>query len=131
MAPGISLNTADVNSLYTNIPNLEGILAVAALLLSHRSPLVVPKNSSLIDLLELVLTLNNFQFNGENYLQIGGTVMGTKVAPSFANIFMSDFEDKHVQSTIWTNLYCKTTDSHNYLHYSSAHPLHVKRNPPI
>jgi hypothetical protein len=42
--------------------------------------------------------MNNFDFNQKHYLQVGGTAMGTRVAPSFANIFMADFEDKFVYS---------------------------------
>ena len=53
-------------------------------------------NLSLIELLSLVLTLNNFRFNEEHYLQIGGMAMGTRLAPSFVNIFMNDFEEKYV-----------------------------------
>ena len=49
-------------------------------------------------MLELVLTLNNFEFNGDNYLQIGGTAMGTRVAPSLANAFMNEFEELYVYS---------------------------------
>ena len=120
--------------------------------------------------------------------------MGTKLATSFANIFMGDFEDKFVYSYpvkplirkrfiddiffIWTygdnklkdfvthlnnchdtikftreqslstanflditiskedlghiqtNLYCKPTDSHNYLMYCSEHPRHVLKGIP-
>jgi hypothetical protein len=120
--------------------------------------------------------------------------MGTKVAPSFANIFMADFEEKWVythrlQPKIWlrfiddifmiwdhgsetlteflnhlnschptikftseqsnksvtfldttvkidsecrlyTDLYCKPTDSHNYLLYESSHPVHLKNSLP-
>ena len=41
-----------------------------------------PFNVFLIELPELLLGLNNFQFNGDNYLQIGGTAMGTKVLAS-------------------------------------------------
>ena len=55
-----------------------------------------PSNLSLIEMLAQVLSYNNFQFDGKNYLQVGGTAMGTRVAPSYANIFMNDFEDKHV-----------------------------------
>jgi hypothetical protein len=29
-------------------------------------------------------------------LQISGTTKSTKMAPSYANIFMADFEEKHV-----------------------------------
>ena len=120
--------------------------------------------------------------------------MGTKVAPSFANLFMADFEDKWVytyetrpsiwlryiddifliwehsseeldiflqhlnschptikftseqstdhvnfldttvhltpEGTLYTDLYCKPTDSHNYLRYDSAHPQHCKTSLP-
>ena len=55
-----------------------------------------PTNTSLLTLLKMVLELNNFQFNGQNYLQIGGTAMGTRVAPTLANLFMGHFEEKHV-----------------------------------
>jgi hypothetical protein len=34
-----------------------------------------------------VLKLNNFMFNNEHYIQVSGTAMGTKVAPSYFNIF--------------------------------------------
>ena len=44
--------------------------------------------------LRLVLKENSFQFNGKNYLQIHGTAMGTKMAVSFANLFMSAVETK-------------------------------------
>ena len=33
----------------------------------------------------------------KQYLKVGGTAMGTKVAPSVANFFMGDFEAEHVQ----------------------------------
>ncbi len=90
------LFTLDVTSLYTNIPQIEGVLAVLYFLEKHHPHGVTPFNPSIPDLLELILKLNNFEFNGEHYLQIGGTAMGTKVAPSLANIFMGDFEEKHV-----------------------------------
>jgi hypothetical protein len=34
----------------------------------------------------------NFTFNGDHYIQINGTAMGTKMAPSYANIFMGKLE---------------------------------------
>ncbi len=160
---------------------------------AHRPHGVTPFNPSISDLLELVLKLNNFEFNGEHYLQVGGTAMGTKVALSLANIFMGEFKEKHIygkddhivlwlrflddimgiykgtpeqleefvqnlnevhptikftlehsdtcvnfldtkvhleDGKLWTNLYSKPTDSHSYLHYSSAHPLHSKKSLP-
>ena len=183
------LASLDLTSSYTNIPNNEGIQATGAYLFKYRSPHQNPTNASLCKLLELVLTTNNFLFDNKEYLQIGGTAMGTKLAPSFANLFMGHFEDKFIysyplQPFIWkrfiddiffvltygqeeldkfvnylnhchetikftletsclkinflditiikqtdgrigTNLYCKPTDSHNYLLYSSEHPRHL------
>ena len=49
-------------------------------------------NETLIKLLTLVLEKNNFQFNGQNYIQIGGTCMGTKLAPGYACNTVGDFE---------------------------------------
>ena len=92
------LASLDVTSLYTNIPNLEGIQATGAYLFKYRSPHQNPTNASLCKLLELVLSTNNFLFDNKEYLQIGGTAMGTKLAPSFANLFMGHFEDKFVYS---------------------------------
>ena len=86
--------TFDVKSLYTNIPIDEGLRCVANAPLQNRDRNNEPDTSELIQLLRLVLTCNNFEFNGEHYLQINGTAMGTKVAPSLANIFMADLETK-------------------------------------
>ena len=94
---GCLLVTLDVSSLYTNIPNNEGLSTARIALDTHR-PLtsIKPTNASLIRWLEMVLTKNIFQFNGNNYLQVGGTAMGTEVAPSFAVTFMGAFEKQKV-----------------------------------
>ena len=91
-----SLSVMDVVSLYTKIPIAEAIAAVGEFLNRHRQGNLNASNQSLCELLEAVLTMNCFQFNGENYIQIGGTAMGTKVVPSLANIFMAAFEEKYV-----------------------------------
>ena len=49
-------------------------------------------------LLTLVLNHNNFTFNGEHFLQINGTAMGTKMAPSYVNIFIGKLEKLIIQS---------------------------------
>ena len=41
---------------------------------------------------ELVLKKNVFEFNSECFLQTSGTIIGTKMAPAYANIVMSIFE---------------------------------------
>ena len=94
------IGTLDVTSLYTNIPNDEGIEVISETLKRERKGEVNPKNESLVDLLEMVLKNNNFQFNNENYLQISGTAMGTRVAPSYANLFMADLETKLLDKSV-------------------------------
>ena len=100
LSENVILCTLDVSSLYTNIPNVEGRVAVARFLRRYRvkgkGP--EPSNTSICQMLNMILTMNNFKFGGEDYLQTAGTAMGTRVAPTYANIFMSDFEDKIVYS---------------------------------
>ena len=44
----------------------------------------------------VVLLCHNmyFKFNGDFYLQTGGTAIGTSLAPNYANLFMDKFETK-------------------------------------
>ena len=50
--------------------------------------------------------MNTFKFYGKNYLQVGGTAMGTRAAPNYAIIFMNALEEDHVykyrlQPLVW------------------------------
>ena len=96
LPPGSLLVCLDVSSLYTNIPNGEAIRAAAKTFARLRPGATHPTNQSFIQLLELVLKKNNFEFNGVHYMQIAGTSIGTKAAPSIACNFMGDFEDKFI-----------------------------------
>ena len=40
----------------------------------------------------MILKSNPFQFGNEYYRQITGTIMGTPMAPNYANLFMDNFE---------------------------------------
>ena len=51
-------------------------------------------------MLTLVLKNNHFTFDGNYYLQINGTAMGTKMTPSYANIFMGDLEERLLLSSL-------------------------------
>ena len=80
----------DLTSLYTVIHNGEGLLA-----LKHFFDLRTvkePSSETLLRLAELVLTLNCFSFAGSYYKQINGVVMGTKMEPSYANLFVGYIE---------------------------------------
>ena len=86
------LVSMDVTSLYTNIPQEEGITTVCnAYERFHSNKPPIPTHF-LRDMLRLILQENSFQFNGKHYLQIHGTAMGTKMAVSFANLFMAAVE---------------------------------------
>ena len=88
------LVSMDVTSLYTNIPQEEGITTVCnAYETFHNNNPPIPSRY-LRDMLRLILKENSFQFNGENYLQIHGTAIGIKMAVTFANIFMNEVETK-------------------------------------
>ena len=107
------LVTMDVRSLYTNIPNKEGIEAVETTLKRKNIGTTI-----ISTFLRLVLTLNNFVFNSQNYLQIKGCAMGTKCAPSYAK-------------KLETKLYRKESDRQAYLHRKSEHPESLKRSIPF
>jgi len=192
---GALLVTLDVTSLYTNIPNQDALRVAKQTLDTHwQDPHTHLTNSDLKDLLELVLTCNNFEFNNSHYKQIQGVAMGTRVAPTIANLVMADFEERFVYTyalqplvwlryiddnfmvwthgqeeldiflahlnachptikftheasqteavfldtrvcldqdrTLYTTLYCRPTDTHCYLHFSSCHPKHQKTGGP-
>ena len=44
--------------------------------------------------------MNNFGFAGRHFLQIGGTAIGTKVVPSFANTYMGGSNPPMYRPTI-------------------------------
>jgi hypothetical protein len=84
-------------SLYTNIPHNDGIEACRDAW-NQRAVKELP-TECLVELLTLVLKHSNFTFNGEHFLHINGTAMGTKMAPSYANIFMGKLEKLIIHST--------------------------------
>ena len=152
----VFLVTLDVSSLYTNIPHNEGIDACRHFLDTHiRNPSTI-STETLCDLIRMILTMNNFTFNDKNYLQIHGTAIGTRMAPSYANLFLAKFETDALSSapyqphTWWryiddifipfldvnvslingkitTDLYTKPTDKHQYLLQSSCPILNTLR----
>ena len=191
LPPGSLLVALDVSSLYTNIPHKEGIEACRKALNSsgHLSRFCL-KTESICDLMRMILTMNNFEFDSNHFIQIYGTAMGTRMAPAYASLFMGDLEEKllaqvplkpylwwryiddifmvwthgedkledfinHINSLhstikfthefskshisfldvtvsldnnnkISTDLFVKSTDTHQYLLHTSCHPSHIK-----
>ncbi len=87
--------------LYTNIPTEEAIEAMRKTLETRKDKTV--STNTLIELLEHVLRLNIFEFNSELYIQNIGTAMGTKAAPTIANIFMAEMDEKIQKCAIFEN----------------------------
>ena len=86
------LFTCDITSLYTNIPIEDGIAAVSRAFLKF--PDAKRPDLTLLSMLRLLLTTNEFSFQSSRFLQIQGTAMGCAFGASFANIFLSDWEEQ-------------------------------------
>ena len=82
--------TIDVTFLYTNIPHSKGVAAFRPELSTRE--VLWPPMESLIELIEMILMINNFTFEGAHYLQSHGMAMVTQIAFSFANIFLGHLE---------------------------------------
>ena len=122
--------------LCTKIPHEEGIRAKQETLTIYRKPTEVDHTSYITGLLRIVLETNHSDLNGRHFYHIASTVMDTKLAPSSANLLMSNFQDKYVftywqQPFIWKrfigNLFQIWTYSieelDNFINYlNSCHP---------
>ncbi|KAJ8318533.1 hypothetical protein KUTeg_003624 [Tegillarca granosa] len=196
------LVTFDVTSQYTNIPHDLGLNAIKYWIENH--PGIIQNRFTLEFILDAVFILenNSFFFNSKYYLQIRGTAMGTKMAPTYATLVMGFLKQQlyrkleeiegpefthHFENTwkrylddcfiIWTkssnaltnfertlnnlhpaikftkeinsnnipfldilvikngteintDIFYKSTDTHQYLDFRSCHTAHTKRNIP-
>jgi hypothetical protein len=130
--------TIDLKSMYSNIPIDEGLKAFEEEL-DKRDDKTIPTEFYL-KLLRLVLESNIFEFNREFFIQLLGTAMGTRVAPTYANIFMAKLEKIMLENCpqelkhflhcwkrfiddiffIWSGSYEDLSKFHEYL--NSVHP---------
>ena len=197
------LVTLDVESLYTNIEKDLGITAIKHWLQKLKDKYDNRFSEGFIcEAIQIVLDNNIFHFDNKHYLQIKGTAMGTKMAPTYANLVLAYVEEQlygNVHQTrggeyshyvkenflrylddcfiIWpvskwslneftnqlndlhpslrftqeigkdqiafldilvklkdhiisTDIYYKPTDTHQYLHFKSCHPRHIKQSLP-
>lgn len=102
---GAILVSLDVMGLYLHVPHVEGLKAIKHGL-NEKENQEIPSNL-IVDLAELVLKNNNFEFNGSHYLQtlgtkkLGtkmGTKLGTKMVPTYANLFMDRLERRFISA---------------------------------
>ena len=89
------LTTFDVCSLYTSIPHDLGIEAIEYFLDKYPNTIdKLFKKEFILEGLKFILKNNTFLFNGDNFLQLVGTAMGTIVAPTYATLVMAFLEIK-------------------------------------
>ncbi len=88
------LVTLDVESLYTNINHQLGLKAIKFWLQKLRDK-INPRftNDFILDSIELILSNNIFSFDQIIFLQTKGTAMGTKMAPTYANLTLAYLEE--------------------------------------
>ena len=89
---GAILCTIDVVGLYPNIPHSEGLTSLRRVLELRDNKQI--SSETLVELAEIVLKNNIFQFDEETFKQVRGTAIGTKFAPPYAILFMADLEEK-------------------------------------
>ena len=102
--------TMDIKSLYTVIPNNDGLLALQHFL--NKRLVLEPPTRTLVRLAELVLTLKSFTFNGSFYHQTGGVAIGSKLEPNYALFFVGHIEEQIFQQCPGTkpDLYTRYID---------------------
>ena len=80
--------------------------------------------ADIVNLAELVLRNNNFEFVGKHFLQKRGTAIGTRMAPAYANIFMHMwllFQRRNLPASYPTMLRAEVIIYYNY--WSSSKPI--------
>lgn len=83
---------------FTSIPNNTGIAAVKLKYDNYTMKTLGTKVISTF--LALILTLGNFIFNSKFCQQIKGCAMGTTCAPTYTNMFVSEFKERYIYSVI-------------------------------
>ena len=113
-----ALVTLDITSLYTNIDTDLGIRAMRYWIQNLKN--FIPARFSedfIIDRIQLILENNTFHFNGEHYLQLQGTAMGTKMAPSYVNLVLAYLEELLYEKLKSTNEEYGSYIEHNFMRY--------------
>jgi len=87
----------DVESLFTNIPTEETINIILNRVYKDYDTFYGMKRETLRRLLTYCTQEAHFKFNNKFYEQIDGVAMGSPLGPLFANIFMDEFENSHME----------------------------------
>lgn len=60
----------------------------------QQNPIAGRPDSHIINFLEIAMRGNDFEFNGNFYLQIMGKAMGKRFAPALANLYLLNLDEK-------------------------------------
>ena len=91
------LFTMDVKALYPSVPRKEGLEACRKAL-DHRTKKDIP-TEAVIDMIQLVLDNNTFQFHDQHYVQTEGTAIGSKLGRNYACTYMGEWEQELMTRT--------------------------------
>ena len=94
---GAILCTIDVVGVYPSIPHSEGMTSLRRVLKLRDNKQI--SSDTFIELAEIVLKSNIFQFNEKTFKQGRRTAIGTKFAPPYAILFMADLEEKIINDS--------------------------------
>lgn len=84
------LVTGDVTALYTNM-NIDRSIECVRKAFNENKQINRP-DKHILDLLEISMKYNDFEFAGNFYLQTMGTAMGKRFAPGLANLYLLEFD---------------------------------------
>jgi hypothetical protein len=86
--------TFDITSLYSNIPTDLGLEALEYWLDAYPEHSQRFSKEFILESVKFVLENNSFCFDNKNFLQVLGTAMGSKCAPTYATLVLGYLEHK-------------------------------------
>ena len=89
---GAILCISDIVGLYPNIPHSESLNSLRRFFELRDNKQI--SSDTLIELPEIVLKNNFFEYDQKTFKQVRGTAIGTKFAPPYAILFMANLEEK-------------------------------------
>ena len=124
----------DVKALYPNVPRKEARTACEQAL-RQRTNQSLPTDT-VLEMLDLVLENNHFNFNGKNFIQTEGTAIGSHLGMNYACTYLGEWEKELFQNSkylptqywryvddvwgIWEHVLEKLQEFHNLS--NSIHP---------
>ena len=86
----------DAVGLYPNKPPVEGLASLYRFLETRVNKQI--SSDALAELAKIILKNNLFEFDEKTFKQRRGTAIGTKFAPPYAILIMTDLEEKMLET---------------------------------